>query len=289
MPTAVCPGHITCFFQPAGPADGNYLARGSRGAGIRISLGATVDLQRRAGAAVKVTIDGTASPAPVTRAVLEMLLPDQGCEVTVTDGVPCGQGFGMSAAGAIAVALCAAQLAGKGADLAYMAAHTADIVGGGGLGDVAALTCPSDQPVRVRPGLPPLGEVVGTGLTFGRLTLAVLGPKLSTGAVLADPERCRALTAAGKVAVDEYLAAPTRERLFAIANRFAAETGVESPAVGAAVRALRARGIPAAMCMLGNSLCAEAAEEEVREIVGEAEFFSCASTAVPARLLNHTA
>jgi len=289
MPTAVCPGHITCFFQPAGPTDGNYLARGSRGAGIRIALGATVDLQPRTGTAVKVVIDGVGSPAPVTQAVLEMLLPGQGCEVVVTNDVPCGQGFGMSAAGAIAVALCAAEMTGKDADLAYMAAHTAEIVGGGGLGDVAALTCLADQPVRVKPGLPPLGRVIGTGLSFSRLTLAVLGPKLNTGAVLADAERCRALTDAGQVAVDEFLAAPMRERLFAISNRFAADTGVEGQAVGTAVRALRAQGIQAAMCMLGNSLCADAAEEEVREIIGDAGYFECASTSEQAHLLIHTA
>ncbi|MDD2626821.1 MAG: pantothenate kinase, partial [Candidatus Methanomethylophilus sp.] len=128
MPTAFCPGHLTCFFQPAGPTDGNYAARGSRGAGIRISLGATVTVSERSDRTVKVVINGTESSAPVTKEVLRLLLPERGLDVDVTDQIPCGQGFGLSAAGAVAAAFCASEMADLNEDDAFRAAHRADIV-----------------------------------------------------------------------------------------------------------------------------------------------------------------
>ncbi|MDD4222034.1 MAG: pantothenate kinase [Methanomethylophilus sp.] len=287
MPTAFCPGHLTCFFQPAGPTDGNYAARGSRGAGIRISLGATVTVSERSDRTVKVVIDGTESSAPVTKEVLRLLLPERGLDVDVTDQIPCGQGFGLSAAGAVAAAFCASEMADLNEDDAFRAAHRADIVGGGGLGDVAALQCLADQPVRETPGLPPLGKVTGTGLIFRRLTLAVLGPKMNTGTVLGDSDRRSLIERVGKETVNAFLAAPTHEALFRLANQFSVLTMVESPAVADAVRRLRGQGIRAGMCMLGNSIFADAGLDEVREVLAaDVPMWECRSTASPAKLIR---
>ena len=105
MTKAFCPGHITCFFHPVRTND--VLTTGSRGVGIRISRGATVTLEERSDARVEIVMDGVSSEAKVTRKVLELIRPGEGFDVTIENGLPVSQGFGMSAAGAIAVAIAA--------------------------------------------------------------------------------------------------------------------------------------------------------------------------------------
>lgn len=279
MASAFCPGHVTCFFQPDG-GEGDYRLRGSRGAGIRISAGAEVSAEERADGRVRVVIGGVDSDAPVTRALLARLAPGRGYDVVVESSVPCGEGFGMSAAGAMALALCLAD----GGEEATYAAHAADIEGGGGLGDIAGLSGPSDVNIRLAPGIGE-GCVAGTDIRFGRLTLAVLGPKINTGALLSRRSVRDSLAAAGREAVDGFIGSEGVRNLFAASNRFSSLTGLESPEVTDAIRRLREAGIMSGMCMLGNSLFIDASEGEVREVLGEnVEAYACSSTSERAHI-----
>lgn len=106
MITARCPGHITCIFAPGERGDAS-LDTGSRGIGIRTAAGAGVSVSETSGTSVRVVIDGKESEAPVTRNVMERMAPGRGFEVYVENDLPVGQGFGMSAAGAVCAALCA--------------------------------------------------------------------------------------------------------------------------------------------------------------------------------------
>ena len=144
MPSAYCPGHITCIFRPcAGSEETDLLKIGSVGVGIRISLGAEATLEERSDGKTIITVDGEEGDFPVSRAAMARMLPGRGFELTVRNGAPTGQGFGMSAAGAVAAALCAAELKGETMQAAYVSAHIAELIGGGGLGDVSAITCPA--------------------------------------------------------------------------------------------------------------------------------------------------
>lgn len=279
MSSAFSPGHITCFFAPAGDTSGDMLRRGSLGAGIRISLGAEVEVTERAGKGIHATMDMAEASLPVTESVISRLAPERGFDITIKNGLPCGQGFGMSAAGAIAVAMAVAGITGADRQTALEAAHMAEIEGGGGLGDVSAICCLAHQPVRVKEGIPPYGEVVGTPVSFRRLTLAVLGPKMNTGITLSDPAVFKAISEAGRKAVSDYMQAPSTGSLFSVSNRFSREAGVESGEVTQAIAELRAHGLRAGMCMLGNSIFTEATPEEFIEIIGEGSpVFECAST-----------
>ncbi len=282
MPKAFCPGHITCLFSP-GNTVGDMLCRGSRGIGIRVTLGATVKLSEVSGKEVSVVIDGSPSDAPVTRSVLEMLLPGRGLEAEVSNGLPVGQGFGMSAAGAIAAALCAADIAGLPEDDAWAAAHGAEIANGGGLGDVSALRICSDVPERVTEGLPPHGEVRGTGLRFPVLTVAVLGPKMNTGTVLSDPANRTGLISAYGDARRMFTG--SRPSLFAASGYFSKRSGVESPEVSAAISKMASDNRRAAMCMLGNSIFSDAPYLMVKDAFPDADVRPLMSTSESARLL----
>ena len=283
MTSAFCPAHITCFFRPSAAL--NVLERGSAGVGIRLTAGTTVHVDEIRGS-TKVIIDGRTDAARITRHVLGHMAPSRSFEVSAECGLPPGQGFGMSASGAVAAALCMSEITGKSRREAFEAAHTADAVCGGGLGDVAGLMYEGDVPVRTVAGLPPFGSVTGCGISFERITLAVLGRKMSTAAVLGDADVLENICRAGGAAMDEFKDQASKEELFRISDKFSREAGIRGPDTAEAIRRLGSAGIRSAMCMLGNSIFTDAPEEEVRDILGTDRIFSSASTGEPARIIR---
>jgi len=279
MISAFCPGHVTCFFHPVRTGDPGTT--GSRGAGLRLSLGTTVMMEERTDGRIEITMDGALSEAPVTRRVISQILPGRGLDITIENELPVGQGFGMSASGAIAAALCACEIAGIDHGEAFRYAHIAEVVEGGGLGDVAAIACNGHQPVRVRPGLPPYGEVVDTGLRIERLTLAVVGDKLSTAPVINDPDMQRRMSEIGSGMVDAYMKGPSLDLLFRLSRQFSSSMGLEADGVRKALDRLNGRS-PAGMCMLGHSIFTTLPSDEVRELLGDVPVFSLSTSDIPA-------
>lgn len=267
---AFCPGHITCFFQPVDSYD--PMSSGSRGVGIRLSKGSTVTLEERPDQRIEVTIDGNESDAEVTRLVLRMLASDRGFDVTVENELPMCQGFGMSAAGAIAAALCACHSTGKRRSEAFRAAHLAEIYGGGGLGDVAGIMSDLDIPMRTVAGIPPLGKVESGGNRM-RISVAVLGEKISTGDILSNAVKKERITNAGSDAMDRYMREPTVSSLFRLSRTFSETAGLETQEVRNALRKMTNAG----MCMLGNSVFSTAPSKEMAEIL-DVEAIECTST-----------
>lgn len=274
MSKAFSPGSVTCLFQPEGSRGEDPNAVGSRGVGIKISAGATVAVEERADQISRILMGGEQTHLPVSRNLMENLSPGRGWDVYVENDVPSGQGFGMSAAGALALALCLEDDFGS----AVEAAHMADICGGGGLGDVAVICGPGAVNIRAEPGLGP-GKVIPTDLSFDRLALVVLGPKVNTGKVLADPDRRSAITEAGRTVLGSFMDDPSESALFDAARRFTELAGIMTPEVSSALSSLRSSGIRCGMCMLGDSIYAEASADEVTELLGEGvEAYQCRST-----------
>jgi pantoate kinase len=284
MTSAYCPSHVTCFFRPED--SDNILQKGSRGVGIRLKAGTTLYMDEIQGN-TKIIINGKEDPASITKHVLEHMAPDRRFEVNVECGLPPGQGFGMSASGAIAAALCISEITGKSTAEAFEAAHIADAVCGGGLGDVAGLMHNGDVPVRIKAGMPPLGSVTDNGISFERLTVVILGQKMETAGVLGDPVKLEKICSAGDVAMGEYLSNASKDALFKISARFSLDTGIRSAKVSEAIRKLENNGIRSSMCMLGNSIFADAAEEDVVEVIGDSgKIFYSQSTNEPARIIR---
>ena len=274
MSTYFCPGHITCFFQPV--RTGDIRSTGSRGAGLRLDLGSHVTVTERDDSLLNITIDGVPSDAPVTRCMFSGEAPGRGFDVIVENDLPVGQGFGMSASGSIAAAMCLCEIQGRPEDDAFLMAHRAEVEQGGGLGDVAAIQCLGHQPVRVSPGMSPYGNVVSTPLSFSRLTLMVIGGKLGTASVINDPVMQKRLSEAGSRAVEEFLTEPTAEKLFSLSRRFSSETGLETEAMKAALDSLNEIG-NAGMCMLGHSIFTDVPAEKVKEMFEDAQVFECST------------
>lgn len=252
---AFCPGHVTGFFEIC--RTGDLLSTGSRGAGLCLSLGATskVSITESDRRTIEVTIDGKASRAPVTKEALMRLVGKKSLEIQVSTSLdlPEGQGFGMSAAGALSASIATCYILGEERRRAFEAAHAAEILKGGGLGDVSALQT-GGIAVRKKPGLPPIGEVVRIEGS-PEVVLCVVGRKMPTRDVLSDPARQRAINASGSKRVDELLRHLTLEKFMALSSEFAAESGLMSGKIPAAVDAASKIGM-ASMSMLGNSVFA---------------------------------
>lgn len=251
---AFCPGHITAFFEICDDAE-EPLGKGSRGAGLCISLGArsTVSVEESSWQEIIIRIDGKDSEAPVTRDALSYLLGERNLRIEVDTALelPLQQGFAMSAAGALSAALALCDAVGIDFRKAYEAAHIAEVKNRTGLGDVSGIYAGAME-LRIKPGLPPFGQVdrIETG---AELVLSVLGNPISTPEILANAEKRRVISAAGRRCVDEFSEHRTLEHLFALGMEFVEDIGLISPEVLRGIMAAEEYGI-SSMVMLGNSI-----------------------------------
>lgn len=266
MSGCFCPGHISCVFQPFSSLD--PLVAGSRGFGIRLSLGAHCTVRTRMDGDIRISIDGDVCQAPITRRVVETLGRGRGFDVEIENDLPVSQGFGMSAAGSLSVALCVADELRRPREDAVRAAHMAEVLCGGGLGDVAAIASGHAIPVRMLPGMPPYGRVDGVCGQIGSLTLAVLGPKMVTGSVLRDPDKVRRIRSSADDCIAAFLSDRSISGMYVASNRFSSSSGLESAEVASALRRLRAGGYHAGMCMLGNSVFTDAPRSVTMDLLG---------------------
>lgn len=277
MMECFCPGHVSCVFQPFSSL--NPLATGSRGFGIRLSLGAHCTVAVREDSDIIISIDGDESEAPVTRLAVEALSGGKGFDVSIVNDLPVSQGFGMSAAGALSAAMCIAHEVGRPISDAVHAAHLAEINGGGGLGDVAAIAAGRDVPVRTVPGIPPYGRVENTRGRVDGICLAVLGPKIVTSDVLSNPNKVIRIRSAADDAISRFMSERSLDSLYREANIFSRDSGLESEDVSDALEKLHFHGYRAGMCMLGNSVFTNAPADRVRTLLGldASDVYSCSS------------
>jgi pantoate kinase len=260
MATAFAPAHVSGVFAVHDEAD-DPLRKGSRGAGWSLERGATATVERAASSRIR--IDGSDTPAPVTRMALDRLCPRVPLSVGLRLDLPVGQGFGMSAAGTLAACLAASSLLGLDPERALEATHAAEVASGTGLGDAVGSWFGSGE-VRMRPGCPPHGWALrvepppGTEFAF-----CVAGPGIPTSSIIRDAawkERTRDL---GDAAVDRILGAgrgQAWDAILAESARFTRELGLLPDDLRRAGESLP-KGLTWGQCMLGTSLWATGSAE----------------------------
>jgi pantoate kinase len=252
---AFCPGHVTGFFQICETK--NMLSTGSRGAGLCLTRGAVsyVRVEEAQRQSVLTYLDRKVAAAEVTKAAIRRMIGSERVKVTVETvlQLPQSQGFGMSAAGALSASIALADLLGRSRHEAFEAAHVAEVQCRSGLGDVSAIWR-GGITIRKKAGLPPIGEVLRIRGT-PEVTLAVIGRRLRTEKVLADPERRKAIDSGGSRKVDQLLREPTLEKLMELSASFSLESGMASRRIIEAMNAASKWGM-ASMAMLGNSVFA---------------------------------
>ena len=264
---AFCPGHATAFFEVH--EDPDPRAKGSRGAGLSLSLGVrTVARVREATrSSLDIIVNERRQKAEVTQRVVEKLTGPRSLEIKILSEtpLPVSQGFGVSAAAALSTALALDEALGGGLprDELVAIAHETEVECGTGLGDVVPASL-GGMDLRWKPGAPGYGEV-RTFPVQADLLLAVLGPEIPTKSILRDAPKVAAINRVGGALVDEFSRSPSFERLFDLGNRFAEETGLANRTMLEVIRASRMFG-RATMAMLGNSLFATGKSEQLASL-----------------------
>ena len=162
-------GHVTLIFSVQDDSE-HLLEQGSRGAGISLDRGVIIEVQGQPGNGKITTIEGDAPGSELHHLVLdelkhlEPLFGENDWTLRHEGELPASQGFGLSAAGAIACALALQRALGVDEQLARsQAIHVAHRVErrlSGGLGDVAALHAGGIE-LRLEPGCPQLPNNLG--------------------------------------------------------------------------------------------------------------------------------
>lgn len=253
--TAFAPSHVTGIFAPRLDAR-DPRGRGSVGAGLVLSAGVTASVAWRPAErpSVVVTADRRGR-FDISRTVAERLVARRPGRLSLRleHDLPIGQGFGSSAAGALATGLAVARALGLPRERAVEVAHLADLFGGGGLGGVAAILGGGLE-LRVTPGIPPFGRVLRSRVD-GSVVVGTLGPPLRTPALLAGP-RLRARLERAETAFGSLGTRPDWERFWTASERFTDLTRLAPPGLHVLLRALRRRGARAAQAMFGRSFFA---------------------------------
>ena len=254
--TAFAPGHISCFFEPVYHNE-DIFRTGSRGAGINLSLGTVseVIVENSDVQNIEVYINNKPSSAPVTNMALKYLIGDNPLHVTVKtkQDLPTGQGFGMSAAGALSSTLALTKITNITMSDAMKASHYAEVKQRTGLGDVIA-SCFGGIEIRKSAGLPPWGLIEHISGDFD-LVLCVVGKKIDTKKVLLDKSKTEKITEYGRYCTKKLLENPSIENLFYLSQVFTRKTGLADKTVIEAINSTKQYGF-ASMCMLGNSVFA---------------------------------
>lgn len=247
MTQAFAPGHVTGFFAAVKRDDA--LDTGSRGAGIVVEDGVTVDVQ--AADETTVALDGEEVEFDAVERVLGMC--DATARVEIETDVPIGCGFGVSGASALATALAANEEFSLGQEREQMAAaaHVADVLAGTGLGDVVPQSL-GGVVTRVEPGAPEIGLFGEIEVEDPRVGYTVFGP-LETADVLDDDEAMERVNQAGESALDGLLKEPSVEKLVDLSWEFALESGLATEKIQEEVGDVRAAGGKASMAMLGEA------------------------------------
>lgn len=246
-PRVFVPGHLTAFFTVH--EDDDPMATGSQGAGLTLTDGVTVSVERANATAVELNGERMAVE-PVERALAAM-----DCEATVIakSDLPLGCGFGVSGALTLGAVLAAnRQLSRRLSENELVAiAHGAEVQSGTGLGDVMA-QARGGVPIRLEPGGPHHGLLDGIPGRY-RVEYLVRGELDTRETLDRDYE---ALNRAGREVLSLVVDDPTVSTLCRGGRTFARESDLLTPTLRDIIDDVSAAGGSAAMGMLGKTVFA---------------------------------
>jgi pantoate kinase len=250
--SAFAPGHVTGIFTPDVTAR-DPRGHGSRGAGIVLEIGVTAEAQWDPHGPRRLDLDAdVAGPLPITNDVARRLIGARSGRVSIRliHQLPVSQGFGMSAAGAVATALALSRLFRTSRQKAIEVAHLAELFGGGGLGGVAAILGGGLE-VRLRAGVPPFGRVAHRSFA-PPVVVGVVGGPIPSPRILQDEHALARIARAADTFASRW-AQFTPTQFLDASEQFTDAAGLTTPALARTLRALRSRGGWAAQAMFGRS------------------------------------
>jgi pantoate kinase len=277
--TAFAPGHVTGFFAIYDSAK-KMRHQGSRGAGICLSLGAhsIVGVTGSSYQQIDVLLNNERVSESVTEYAIRRILGNEPAKVKVvtTLDLPVGQGFGMSAAGALSacLALESALNMGLKREDVICAAHEAEINYHTGLGDVLPQSI-GGVVLRKMEGCPPFGVVEVMEAVEKGVVLCIIGEGLSTKEIITDEEHKKRITQMGTHCLRELQKNPNLKDMMRLSYEFSKRTGLLSKELEKAISAANEIGM-ASMSMLGESVFALGNCDKLKEVLSNfGEVFVC--------------
>ena len=283
---AFAPAHISGFFEPVYKND--IYKTGSRGAGINVSLGVTssVVLSDSNKQIIEININGKETLSPVVKLAIKKLIGKKNFHIksNITQDLPIGQGFGISAASAVSTTYAIAKIIKSSKNDAIKASHYAEIKLKTGLGDVAAC-CFGGVEIRKEPGIPPWGSLENIPGDY-KLVLCIIDKKIDTKKILTNPNLIKKVKKYGRICTNKLIENPTIENLFLYSNYFKDKTGLAKKEINNSIRSIEKFGM-ASMCMLGNSVFAIGEIQNIsKELSKYGKIYSCDNDNLGARIIN---
>ncbi len=229
------------------------------GAGLVLEAGVLASAEWRPSTRTRIRLHSdVARPLPISEDVARRLLAHRPGELRVElrHELPIGQGFGMSAAGALATALAVASATGASRQHALEVAHLADLYGGGGLGGVSAIL-EGGLEIRDQPGVPLWGRVRHFPAS-GAVFLIVAGAAMPSPALLHDPRFLRRVEQAARPGLTRLRHRLSLSSFLQEAERFTDTLRLGPSRVLRRAHALRSPDTRVAQAMFGRSLFAMA-------------------------------
>lgn len=253
---AFAPGHVTGVFSPD-LRSRDPRGRGSIGAGLVLELGARAAVRWSPNVRRRLLLrSNVGGPLPISNDVVRHLWSDRGgrLEVWLQHDLPIGQGFSMSAAGALATAMALGRMFGISQTRAIEVAHLADLFGRGGLGGVASILGGGLE-IRQRAGVPPWGRVRHLAAR-GRLVIGVTGRPIASPDLLSSPAFLRRVQRSAPPRLGRLERTPSLPAFFEEAWGFARDLDIASPPLRRFLQWANSAGIAATQAMFGNSFIA---------------------------------
>ncbi|HJJ57214.1 MAG TPA: GHMP kinase [Methanocorpusculum sp.] len=239
---AFAPGHISGYFKRI---DGNSPREtGSIGAGIVIDKGVSVILKKSS--ETRITLKNSTEDSWLVKDVLDSL--EITADVTVDAEMPIGAGFGMSAAGLLALYHAANELfsLGLSSDEISEKAHEFEVIHGTGLGDVAAAS-KSGVIIRTKPGVNGISKQIHSNEQIYALTFG----KIATPDVIGSKEKMQAVSRAFPDTIPNTL-----DDLMNNSRSFAEKSGLLTERLKSILKNCDDEGVLASMTMLGDGIFA---------------------------------
>jgi pantoate kinase len=281
---------VTGFFEIHDKAK-DVRMRGSTGVGICLSLGVQTDVEvsKAKKLQIEILLNGRDIAAPVTKHVVKRLAGTKPQKIMVESilGLPQGQGFGMSGAGALSTAMALSQAMELKLSTKEITciAHEAEIVCKTGLGDVMPQSTGGIL-IRRKEGCFPYGVLENVDVRSGEVVLCVIGEPISTKDIIRDPEHRERINKHGGRCLSELLKEPDIHNLFKQSMRFAKGAKLMTSAVKKALDAASESGY-AGMSMLGNSIfCTGDAKAQARALQAHGDVYICSIEKQGARSLG---
>ena len=231
--------HITGLFSIHNQHE-DILMKGSRGAGFSISRGTSTKIELSSDNKNHIFFNNeevTKEKATITNFVLEYIErldgneKEFGVSIFHEFEVPLSSGFGASASGALGTAFCLNDFfrLGYSEKQLYQLAHKAEIVEGGGLGDVIAIRTGGWE-YRIKEGAPFIGEAHNI-LKNGYKVATISFGDISTKSVIKNENWIQKINSVGDLFLSEFLKNPTITNFGIAAKQFSVSSLLATPEV----------------------------------------------------------